>query len=499
MTASAPDPAPSPPAASRPVPPLPLYVHGATVMGMISLQGGPFLTGFLLALGATHVQIGLLTTAAMASQVAQLIGLVLVARLGKRKPLTLTSMALYRASWLVVAATPWVAGLQSPWVALGIVAAGEWLSALSAPAWNSWLKDAVPDEVRGTIMSRRLVLGTLVSLACTALGGLFLDSRKAAGAELEGYGLLFAAGVALGVVGLLAVSRLPDDAPPPAETASLREQLAAPLREKNFRRLLAFTAAWSFACNLAAPFYIVYLVEELGQPMSVVTGLTVAAQVTNLLSLTAWGRLSDTTSNKSVLRLCCPLFLLTIAMLFFTTLPEVHSGTVAVLAVSYLASGVASAGISVGSTNIALKLAPRGQAASYLTAYGLAGAAAGAVAPLVGGALSATSRSLRLSLELSWVTGTGAGRVAPLAFKGLEFVFLAATLVGLYAMHRLSLVQESGEIDEREFRARVLAEMSSTLRGFSPLPGMRQLASVPLVAVARIQRRILRRREPRDD
>ena len=467
----------------------PLYLHGAAVMGMVSLQGGPFLTGFLLALGATHVQIGLLTAVAMASQVAQLLGLVLVGRFGRRKALTVTSMVLYRASWLVLATTPWMAGLQDPWTTLLIVGTGEWLSAMSAPAWNSWLKDMVPDSIRGSVMSRRLFLGTLVSLGCTVLGGRYLDTRKAAGAELEGYGVLFAVGVALGVIGLLAVLRMPDPGVEPAPQVSLRRQLEAPLGDANFRSLLKFTASWSFACNLAAPFYLVYLVEELKQPMSVVTALTVAAQATNLISLTAWGRLSDSSSNKAVLRFCCPLFLLTIAALFFTTLPEVHAGTVPILAASYLLSGVASAGISVGSANIALKLAPRGEAAAYLTTYGLAGAAAGAIAPLLGGAISTTCRSFRLALELSWVTGTGAGRLAPLAFRGLEFVFLAATLVGLYSLHRLSLVQESGEIDEREFRVRVLAEMGATLRGFTALPGMRQLASLPITAAVRLRRR----------
>ncbi len=458
-------------------------------MGMVSLQGGPFLTGFMMKLGATDLEVGLLTAVAMASQISQIGGLALLGYLGRRKPLTMLSMALYRCSWLLLGATPWILGLQDPKIALVIIALGEFLSALSAPAWSSWLKDAVPDTVRGVVMSRRMVLGTLVSMACTAGGGMYLDSQKSLGQEFSGYGVLFLAGVALGMVGLVAVSRLGEPEVELAPRVGVKEQLAAPLSDSNFKKLLAFIATWSFSGNLAAPFYMIYLVNELGCTMSTITLLTVGAQVTNLLSLQFWGRLSDSYSNKSVLAVCGPLFLATIAALLFTTLPEVHSFTMPILVGSYLLSGIATAGISVATTNVALKLAPHGKAAAYLTAYGLASAAAGAISPIVGGILSTSCRAFRLNLELSWVTGAGEGRVAPLALKGLEFVFLAAVLVGIFALHLLSQVKEEGEIDERQFRARLLAELGASLRGYSPLPGMKQLASIPLLSLGRILRR----------
>lgn len=47
------------------------------------------------------------------------------------------------------------------------------------------------------------------------------------------------------------------------EEMPLRETLGAPLRDANYRRLLHFSAAWSFTSGFMAPFYTVYMLREL--------------------------------------------------------------------------------------------------------------------------------------------------------------------------------------------------------------------------------------------
>ena len=50
-------------------------------------------------------------------------------------------------------------------------------------------------------------------------------------------------------------------------------RLRAPFRDRNFRSLLVFLGAWTVASNMAAPFLTVYLIRQLGYPLSTATSL----------------------------------------------------------------------------------------------------------------------------------------------------------------------------------------------------------------------------------
>ena len=61
--------------------------------------------------------------------------------------------------------------------------------------------------------------------------------------------------------------------PPPANRTRILSLLAAPVRDPNFRRLMVFLSSWNFAANIAAPFFVVYLLKTLGYSMTMVVVL----------------------------------------------------------------------------------------------------------------------------------------------------------------------------------------------------------------------------------
>lgn len=465
-----------------------LRVQGITGMAMGALQGGPFLTAFLMELGGSNTDIGLLTSFAFLSQIVQIPGLALVQRFGKRKQISLTTMALYRLVWISLALLPLLGGQPRMGLVLGLILVGELVAALSSPAWSSLIKEWIPTSMLGSVMSKRLLFGTLASLLATALGGSFVDAWKLRySSGLGAYSILFGLGSLVGVLGWLAVFRIPHKDPPSVRRRDLTTALKTPFQDENFRALLVFTLIWSFAINLASPFFVVYLMKELGRPLSFVTQLTVLSQVANLASLGLWGRLADRFSNKSVLAFSCPLFLVTILGWTFTTFPQEHSGTTPLLIGIYLVSGLALAGVAVASTNIALKLSPSGDAAAYLTVHSLTGALAGTFAPLLGGLLSDYFAERALSLRFHWSSAAGEAQILAFDLARLDFILALAALVGLFALHRLALVQEHGEVTEQEFRVQFFSEVTETLRGFSPLPGVRIFTAVQNIALRRLR------------
>ncbi len=108
--------------------------------------------------------------------------------------------------------------------------------------------------------------------------------------------------------------------------------------------------------------------------------------------------------------------------------------------------GIATAGVNLATSNIGLKLAPSGKATSYLASASLFAALAAGIAPLIGG----------ITAEF---------------FQGWAYFFLIAFVIGIYSLHRLSLVSEEGEVGDRAAVKEFVSEMRVGVKaGVSRLP-----------------------------
>jgi hypothetical protein len=69
--------------------------------------------------------------------------------------------------------------------------------------------------------------------------------------------------------------------------------------------------------------------------------------------------------------------------------------------------------------------------------------------------------------------------------KGLDFLFILAAILGLYALHRLLAVKEEGEVEEVVVRSELLVEMRKMVRHVSNVAGLRDLTSFPYMRLKR--------------
>jgi len=173
---------------------------------------------------------------------------------------------------------------------------------------NAWLHDLITHDRLGGFFARRLFWGT--ALACVGtLGAGLLVERLPTADRLQSFAWPFAAAALTGFASSYCLARAPE--PPMGDAgpgATMVERLRAPLEDRNFRRLLVFSAAWNIASNIAAPFLTVYLIRQLGYPLTTVTALWTVGQVANALTLYLWGRLTDGFSNKTVLAVALPAY-----------------------------------------------------------------------------------------------------------------------------------------------------------------------------------------------
>lgn len=468
-----------------------LVVDGVCAMGMGSLAGGPFLAAFALAIGASNYEIGMLVTIALLSQLMQLPGLALTRYFPKRRAIVTISAGIARLLWLFIILIPLL------FVNRGITFLLQWfmiaalVGAVAGPAWNSLLRDIIPQQQFGRVFAQRMVLGTALALGLTLFGGWFVDRWTAVAPDtaLYAYSCLFALGLALGLVATFVVARLPEPTMAKNPQVSVMNLVIDPVKDHNFRKLLVFLAFWSFAVNMAGPFFVIYMLQRIGLSLSIVTILTVSSQLANLLFLKLWGRLADRYSCKAVLAASGPLFLFSVLAWCFTTMPERYLLTIPVLFVIHILSGIGLAGVNISATGIALKLSPSAKAHGYMTVFGLVGALAGACGPLVSGLLADLFAARELSLTLNWSDPTRLLSVYALNFKALDFVFLIAFAVGMFAMRRLSAVTEEGRIPHTNVLNEVFDQAMLPIKMISSVEGLRNRIALPVASLLRIQRK----------
>jgi hypothetical protein len=344
----------------------------------------------------------------------------------------------------------------------------------------------------GSIFAKRLMLGTVLALSLNLAGGWFVDWWKASFAQhgLYAYSILFALGLGFGGVGLFAISMIPEPRMQVEKGEPLFRQMLQPLREANFRNLLTFTGIWIFAVNLSGPFFVIYMLDRVKLSIFHITLLTVTSQLSNILFIRIWGKAADKFSNKSVLSVAGPLFMIVVLAWTFTTMPERYFLTIPLLFIIHFFSGVSTAGVSIGSANIALKLSPKGTAHVYMTVFGLVTALCGSVAPMLGGMFADFFAVRELSLAFNWSDPARQVQIYALNLKALDFLFVLSFIVGLYSLHRLALVKEEGEVEEGEIIDHLKDELALPLRSIASVEGLRRMTLLPITAVTnRISRR----------
>ncbi len=247
------------------------------------------------------------------------------------------------------------------------------------------------------------------------------------------------------------------------------QSIFEPYRDKAYKNLIIFLFLWYFVIGSTTPFFTVYMLEKLNLSLTLVIFLIVLSQIVNILFLKIWGSLSDRYSNKSVLSVTCPLFLVCIFAWVYTSLPGVYWLTFPLLIFIHIFMGVSLAGITLSLNNICLKLAPKGRANWYLAVTTLFTSIALGIAPLIGGLLTNLLEDSKFNWTLDWTSLNISGSIQILNLQGLDFLFILALIVGVFALHRLLYVKEDGDVKNEIIRNEFLLETTKSVKNFFKL------------------------------
>jgi MFS family permease len=455
---------------------------------MGALTTGVFLVGFAVAIDASNFAIGVLAAIPFLAQLLQIPAVVLIERWRARRSVCVWASAIGRCFLLASAVAP-LLGPDAGIVALiGTLAVHQGTAAISGCAWNSWMRDLVPATEYGRFFGRRTAATTAVSIVMALLGGLAVDAWRnhVPGNPALGYSCLFAFSALIGLIGVYLL-RITPERPMPRlqEPPRFLELLTAPFLDRNFRRLILFLSSWNFAVNLAAPFFTVYMLKTLGYDMTVIIALTIISQLSNLAALGIWGTLIDRFSNKAVLGISAPLFLACILAWTFTGMPWTQPIMLYLLGAIHALMGLSTAGVALASGNIAMKLSPEGEATAYLAANSVVTSTCAAAAPIIGGLGADFLASHQLTLAFTWAGGEQDITVQVLKFQAWTFLFGIACVLGLYSMHRLSFVAETGRASGHVVFRHLLLEVRRSVQNLSSAAGLLRIVRLPMEILRR--------------
>jgi MFS family permease len=256
-----------------------------------------YMTLYILALGATRAQVGLMSSfSSLSSALLLLPGAILVERYGHRKEFTMAfGGGVARLAILALALLPFFIGGQAiVWVAIALSVTRDSFGNLSFPAWVSFTADVVPMEGRGRFFgSRNFIMGVTGMLAILLVGELITRTSIPLGYQIA-LGLAFA----LGMLSTFSFSRVgdPGGSLAPAQAAgslSLRNMLQDMKTHPIFLALSLVMAFWNFSLNIASPFFNVYMVENLKFTASMVGIVSIVSTVAGLFIQHRVGRFSD--------------------------------------------------------------------------------------------------------------------------------------------------------------------------------------------------------------
>ncbi|MCD4770964.1 hypothetical protein K8R30_00940 [archaeon] len=293
--------------------------------------GLSYLSPFALLLNATATQMGILH--AIISLLPSLVQLRVTKLIRKfsRKRIVLIAIMLRILTWIPIILTGalfYFGVLHMSWVLIILVGVAYSFSAIANPAWFSWMGSLVPEHRRGKYFSRRNRIAGFFGITTMIIGAIVLDGAKRVGANLGdvigftllGFGFIFTLSMIARIWSWLLLRKQYE----PRLKVRKKDyftlgQFWDKIRTTPFGRFCLFRFYFSFVVGIAGPFWVVYMLRDLGFCYVWYMAITVSAVVFQLIFLPLLGKFSDRFGNVKLMRVCSWMIAATTMLWFLSS------------------------------------------------------------------------------------------------------------------------------------------------------------------------------------
>lgn len=358
------------------------------------------------------------------------------------------------------------------WAALVIGAFGL-CRAIAETGSNPWMKEAIPNSIRGKFAAIDSMVMTVAGIGVTLAAGYVIDSQTGLGRFM----LLLAVGVVFGLLGVAAYAQVPGEslaARQVAGTGGFRDHVAGMKTAVSDHRFVQFLIALGLASvggTAVISFIPLFMKTQIGLSDGVIVLLSIGTYIGSLLTSYLWGWATDRYGSKPVMQSSL-VFMLLLPIAWFL-LPR-HSDASAPLAmfIAFLV-GVATLAWQISwARYLYVHAIPDAQKASYTAVYYAWYSSMNGIGPLLAGMLL----NLGKNIDSDWLLFT-LDNYTPLFVASVIFINLAIFTVarlpeenetslrrfaGMFL--RLDTVRSLGLLIQYYFAGDELSRMTTTER-----------------------------------
>ena len=320
-------------------------IKDGTAFSVMTGFGEQYFSPFAIELGAGNTEIGLLASVPQfAASIFQLWTSKTTAFFKSRKKTILIFVMLQALTWIPLALIAFYAPIHGVYLLIALVCLYFIFGQFAGPAWNSLIGDLVNEDSRGRFFGmRNRITGTSAFISLLIAGYALSVFSKVD--IFYGYALIFAVAFVARLVSWHYLNKTEDPPTIPERLGGFSYAgYLKRLRKTNYGRFALYFALMNFSVNVAAPFFTVYMLRDLGMSYLDYTLITASSALTSFLAMAYWGPIADRFGNKKILSFSG--ITLTLVPLFW-----LFSADVAYLILAQLVSGFFWAGFNLSSLN----------------------------------------------------------------------------------------------------------------------------------------------------
>ncbi|MEM5871480.1 MAG: MFS transporter [Candidatus Aenigmatarchaeota archaeon] len=279
-------------------------MRNSTLEGVFNSASGSiqssFATPFALSLGATNVEIGLMTSIQnFASTISHLPGSMLT-KCFTRKGIWVFSHIIARILlWIPILFLPFLPIENRVLIFIVLIASSNFFLMIRSPAWSSLMGDIVPYERRGEYFGKRNMWIGLAGVFATLTAGFLIF--------YFGFEGIFLLSIVLAIFAVIFFVRMYE--PPMKKIFHYKYKISFRPKEwykamkinKEFVIFTTYLTFMNFAIDIAAPFYAVYTLKDLNISYEWFAVSIVAGAIVKALTMKHWGILIKRFGNRKIL------------------------------------------------------------------------------------------------------------------------------------------------------------------------------------------------------
>ncbi|MEM0465625.1 MAG: MFS transporter [Candidatus Pacearchaeota archaeon] len=314
---------------------------------------------------------------------------------------------------------------------------------LPSPAWNSWMKDIIKEN-KGDYFGNRNRVINIITVLSMLLTGIILNHFKDDNVILGFAIIFFIAFLGRLFSGFLFINQYEPEFKFEEEYYFSFAEFVKKMKNNNFGRFVIFISLISLTTAIAAPFFSVYMLKNLGFSYIEFTIVSICSIVVTSIFMPFWGRYTDKVGTVKVMKIT-GLFLFTVpigyVITFFLIKYNLGQLSFPILIITECFSGFIWAGFNLSAANFIFDSVTRQRLAICVAYYNSINTLGTFIGATIGGVIA--------SFNL-------------ITIPSLIIVFIVSALGRLIAFLIMGKkIKEVRKVDEQEFTNYLIEELKN--------------------------------------